>query len=279
MLDINKCTLNIGAEKLFKILHITDSHIALCDERDNERKMAVMKRCGDTEKKRRNFAEQLEYGEKNCDLIVHTGDLIDYITEAGVEFARETLKNEKIFFIAGNHDYSQYIGEAWEDMAYRMSSYRYMGDRGFDVNMLFSSRVFSGVNFVGIDDSYHQVEDWQTERLKTEAEKGLPIVLAMHVPLFEETLYKRAVEHSGDSAYLMGCDEKHLLPYSEFRAAEQRPSPSTLRFIEYVYSEPLIKAVLAGHIHFSFESTLENGIIQYVTGGGYNNTVREITVI
>ena len=52
--------------------------------------------------------------------------------------------------------------------------------------MLFSSRVFSGVNFIGIDDSYHQVEDWQTERLKTEAEKGLPIVLAMHVPLFED---------------------------------------------------------------------------------------------
>ncbi len=42
MLDINKCTLNIGVEKPFKILHITDSHIALCDERDNERKRAVL---------------------------------------------------------------------------------------------------------------------------------------------------------------------------------------------------------------------------------------------
>ncbi len=273
-----KNTLEIGLEKPVKLLHVTDTHICKVDGRDNERKHALANRMNrpDTEALLR---EQIAYAEAHCDLMVHTGDLIDFVSHANVDAAREILKNEKIFFIAGNHEYSQYVGEAWEDNAYRMNSYMEMGF-GLGVPMFFNARVVGGVNIVGVDNSYYLFEDWHLWRLKREAAKGLPIILAFHDPLFEESLYDYHMSLEGaDCTYLVGCDEEHLLPYSEFRAVQQRPNEPTLRMIDYIRSEPLIKAILTGHLHFNFESRITPALPQFVTGGGYEGFARELTLV
>ena len=277
-MKLEKTTVRIGLERPVKLLHVTDSHIALADGRDDERKHALAKRLGSPDKEK-YLREHVAYAEENCDLLVHTGDLMDFVSHANVDFARAVLKNEKIFFIAGNHDYSQYVGEAWEDNAYRMNSYMQMG-YGLGVPMFFNARTVGGVNIVGIDNSYYLFEDWHLWRLKKEAEKGLPIVLAFHDPLFEQSLYEYHMQHMpNECTYLVGCDEEHLLPYSEFRAVQQRPDAPTLRMIEYIKSEPLIKAILTGHLHFSFESMLTPALPQFVTGGGYDGVAREVTLL
>lgn len=281
MLHIEKTTIEIGLEKPLKILHVTDNHLPLCDTRDDERKQALAARKADRCGEMVDFLkEEIGYARENCDMLVHTGDLIDFVSKANVDFARELLRDDNILFIAGNHEYSQYVGEAWEDMTYRLNSYMSMGHNGtgLGVDMFFTSRVVGGVNFVGIDDSYHQVEDWQTYRLRREVEKGLPVVLFMHAPLFEQALYERSIEFWKDgSAYLVGCDEEHLLDCPELSAAGQRPSDATKRFVEYVNGEKRIKAVLAGHLHFGFESRLPGGVMQYVTARGDKGFAREIT--
>lgn len=280
MLKMIKSTLEIGLERPVRLLHVTDTHMGLCDARDDARKQALAARMEDKSAGTIAYLEeQLAYARAHCDLLVHTGDLMDFVSQANMEKAREVLRLPNVFFIAGNHDYSQYVGEAWEDMAYRMNSYRSMGE-GLGVNMFFNARTVGGVNLVGIDNCYHQVEDWQTERLSMEVRKGLPIVLMLHVPIFEESLYAFSMSRWGDgSAYIMGCDEAHLLPYPEFRAMEQRPSEATKRFVEYVNHAPAIRAVLAGHVHFSFESRLPGGMMQYVTDGGFRGAAREITIL
>lgn len=276
-MQLVKNELHIGLQKPLKLLHVTDSHIALADERDDERKHALAKRLGSPDKER-YWAEQLAYAEANCDLLVHTGDLMDFVSHANVEWARKVLQNERIFFIAGNHDYSQYVGEAWEDDAYRMNSYMQMG-YGLGVPMFFNSRVVGGVNIVGIDNSYYRFADWQLWRLKKEVEKGLPILLAFHDPLFEESLYRHHLERlPHEPTYLVGCDEEHLLRYNEFRAVQQRPDEPTLETIDYIKNEPLIKAILTGHLHFNYESSVAENLPQFVTGGGYDGTAREITI-
>ena len=273
-----KSTVTIGLEKPVKLLHVTDSHIALADERDDERKHALAKRLGDPDKEK-YLKEHIAYAEEHCDLLVHTGDLMDFVSHANVDFARETVKNEKIFFIAGNHDYSQYVGEAWEDDAYRMNSYMQMG-YGLGVPMFFNSRVVGGVNIVGVDNSYYRFADWQLWRLQREVEKGLPVILAFHDPLFEQSLYDHHMrQNPHEPTYLVGCDEEHLLPYNEFRAVQQRPDEPTLRFIDYVKSEPTIKAILTGHLHFNFESNVTATLPQFVTGGAYEGVAREVTIV
>ena len=284
MLNPIKTTIEIGLEKPVKLLHITDTHLVLCDERDNERKqnLAAKRKVafGDEDGKiERYLAEQIAYGEANCDLIVHTGDLIDFVSKANVDRARALLKNDKIFFIAGNHEYSQYVGEAWEDAAYRMNSYMQMG-YGLGAPMFFNARQVGGVNVVGIDNGYYLFEDWQLWRLKREVEKGLPVVLCFHDPLFEQSLYDHVMSAPGaTSAGIVGCDEDHLLRFSEYRAVQQRPDEPTLRMIDYIKNEPRIIAVLTGHLHFSFESRLDGGKMQYITGGGYKGEAREVTIV
>lgn len=273
-----KNTIRIGLPKPVKLLHVTDTHLTLADEHDDERKHALAGRMRDPNKEA-YLAEQIAYAGEHCDLLVHTGDLMDFVSHANVEKSRAILRNEHIFFIAGNHDYSQYVGEAWEDDAYRMNSYMQMG-YGLGVPMFFNAREVGGVNVVGIDNSYYRFADWQIWRLQKEVEKGLPVILAFHDPLFEQSLYDYHFEHSPeDCTYLVGCDEEHLLRYSEFRAVQQRPDAPTLRMIDYIKNEPRIKAILTGHLHFNFESMLTPTLPQFVTGGGYEGYAREITIV
>ncbi len=276
-MKLEKNTLHVSLEKPVKLLHVTDTHLTYADEQDDERKHALARRLRDPNKEQ-YLAEHIAYAEECCDLLVHTGDLMDFVSHGNVEKAREILKNERIFFIAGNHDYSQYVGEAWEDSAYRMNSYMQMG-YGLGVPMFFNSRIVGGVNVVGIDNSYYHFADWQIWRLKKEVEKGLPVILAFHDPLFEQSLYDYHYSVSSeDCTYLVGCDEEHLLRYSEFRAVQQRPDAPTLRMIDYIKSEPQIKAILTGHLHFSFESMLTPTLPQFVTGGAYEGIARELTI-
>ena len=277
-MKLEKNMITIGLEKPVKLLHVTDTHLTFVDEQDNERKHALAARLGDPNKEK-YLAEHIAYAEENCDLLVHTGDLMDFVSHGNVEKAREIVRREKFFFIAGNHDYSQYVGEAWEDDAYRMNSYMQMGG-GLGVPMFFSSCEIGGLNIVGVDNSYYRFADWQLWRLRREVEKGLPVILAFHDPLFEQSLYDYHLERlPNECTYLVGCDEEHLLRYSEFRAVQQRPDDATKRMIDYIKSEPQIKAILTGHLHFSFESMLTPTLPQFVTGGAYEGIARELTIL
>ncbi|MBQ3888693.1 MAG: metallophosphoesterase [Clostridia bacterium] len=277
-MELLHSTLQIGLEKPLKILHVTDSHIALVDERDDERKHALAKRFASVDRESA-FREQLTYANGNCDLMVHTGDLIDFTTQANFDFARTVLAEEKVFFTAGNHEFSRYVGEAYEDRAYKMNSFREMAP-GLGAPLFFNARTVGGVNFVAIDDSYHQFEPWQITRLEKELAKGLPVVLCLHAPLFEESLYEHmtARNGAGTSTYLVGCDEDHL-PDDEWRAIEIRPRGVTCEAVDFIKSQPQIKAVLAGHVHCSFVSDLAPGMPQFVTGCGYDGVAREITIL
>ena len=275
-MNIEKTVLEIGLAKPLTVLHITDNHLPLYDENDSP-EIAAKGKKRSREAALEALAEEMAYGTEHCDLIVHTGDLIDFASGANIAFAKNVLKHEKMLYIAGNHEYWRCDGGI-EDMNYRLVS---MGKlKELNVKLMFTSRVVGGVNFVGIDDAYHQVEDCQTERLRMEVEKGYPVVLFLHAPLFEQSLYDASVAfwHDG-SAYLVGCDEAHLIPYPEILAAGQRPSADTKRFAEYVNGEKQIKAVLAGHVHFGFESRLPGGTIQYVTARGDRGNVRELTIL
>lgn len=286
-MKILKTTIELGLEKPVRLLHVTDTHLAYADGRDNERKQqlaaARARAFLDTPDQRiyRSLLEMIDYANAHCDALVHTGDLIDFISMQNLEKARAAMERaNNLFFIAGNHEFSRYVGEAWEDEAYKMCPATFgQVASGLGCELLFAARQVGNVNLVALDNGYYQVAAWQTQRLKMEAEKGLPILLLMHNPLFEQSLYDEVMHSGADSASLVGCDEEHLLPYSEYRAMQQRPNRETLEFVDYVSQEPLIKAVVTGHLHRNFESRLLSGKLQYVTGGGFDEVAREITLI
>ena len=272
MLNITKTTIEIGLPKPMKVLHMTDSHLPFFCDSDPEN-MRVQGKKRDEKASVANLEELIKYGEENCDLIVHTGDLIDYISKPCVEFAKDFLKRDNLLFVAGNHEYAKYDGKK-EDMAYRLQSMKEIG--GYPVNIFFNSRIVGGVNFVGIDDAYHQVEYGQLEMLKEEVKKDLPIILFMHAPLYENGLYNASYEFWKGEICLLGSDAE---AHPEVIGDIAEPSEASKAFYGYVTKEPLIKAVLAGHLHFEFESRLPGGTVQYVTDRGDRGNAREITII
>lgn len=283
MLDITKTTIPIGLEKPFRVLHMSDNHIALADERETLRKREL------AQQRTRAFSwnghtalsfleEQIAYAQKEGLPILHTGDLYDFVSYRNLEFARDLLKDVDHIYAVGNHEYSLYLGEATEDLPYKMQSYPLV-QKYFRNNLFFDSRIMGGVNFIALDDGYYNFYPEQLEKLKKEAEKGLPMVLLMHNPLYTPEFFrlKMAAEPVRGCAFLTGVPEELMKDYTPYRFTQQRPTAFTLEMMDYIAHQPLIRAILCGHLHANYEVPMAGGITQYVSGYGPKGIAREIT--
>ena len=124
MEEIRNITIPVGASKSFSVLHLSDSHITRVDERDNKRKKDLaFGRSKIFPKAEAYFEAALNYAHQKGLMLLHTGDLIDFVSVANLEYVAEKLGNGHWFTSAGNHEYSQYVGEAREDAAYKSKSY------------------------------------------------------------------------------------------------------------------------------------------------------------
>ncbi len=269
--------INIGVENPFSFLHISDTHLVYADERDGERKINLAKERagGFIPEPEKVLSDAEKIACDNSLPIVHTGDIMDFVSQANLDRVRKFINENDVLFIAGNHDFSLYVGEAKEDAAYRNKSLAYV-QGAFKEDIRFNSRVLNGINFVGVDNGYYLFEEEQLKSLKKEVEKGYPIILYMHVPIFNRELYDFTLPiFSNTAAYLVGTPDELISLYEPSRAEQQKPDKATMEFIKYVKEQPLIKCILTGHIHSDFEDRLTETLPQFLTG---KSTVRKINV-
>ncbi|MBR7133461.1 MAG: metallophosphoesterase [Clostridia bacterium] len=276
-LNVIKTTVKIGLEKPVKFLHITDTHIALDDpERISGRAVG----CFEGEYEGRTveyFKLALDYAKSNKLPIVHTGDLIDFFSRASFNAVKELFtKDIDYIYAAGNHDFCHWVGEAKEDYEYKWENIKVIAPY-IKSNLYFDSRVLGGVNFVTMDNSYYMISDGQIEMLKAEAAKGYPILLCMHIPFYGP--YCKEQIEKGIAELQVDIPEKYIANYPPERQHQVRPDAATLRAVEYIKNEPMIKAIIAGHNHCNVEETLDSGLLQIATAGTFDGFVREITLI
>ncbi len=259
--------ISVGAAEHLELLHISDTHLTLADDRDDERKLKLAdERAKSFPHAEEYLAEAEEYAAERDMTIVHTGDLIDFVSEANLDRAREFCENNDVFFAAGNHEFSLYVGEAFEDAEYRNQSLSHVQE-SFTNDIRFDVRKINGVNIVALDNSYYLFEEYQLEGLKEVAAEGLPMILLMHNPLYAPDIYEEAMSR-GSIAYLTGVPTELMTGYDDYRLRQQTADDITLETIEYIKSEPLIKAIFTGHVHYDFESELTPSLKQYATGIG-----------
>ena len=266
--------IRIGIEKPFTVLHASDTHISFADNRNDERKVKL------AEQRTRHFPEASKNLEfiKNKSIsesktIIHTGDLIDFVSELNIEKAKEFTDSVDIFMAAGNHEFSLYLGEEKEDAAYRNRSLPRI-QSVFRNNIRLSSREINGVLFVALDNSYYLIDEEQLDFLKAECNKGLPVILCMHTPLYSRELYDYMREKEGDPAYLMSVPEELMQDYSEDRFIQQRQDALTSEAFEFITSCDAVKALVTGHIHKDYVGLI-NGKIQIASDV---STLREIYI-
>ena len=275
-MKIFRAQIHAGAEAPFTVMHISDNHISFADARNDERKIRLAEQrraCFDADGFYSTvyLAEQLNLARKERLPVLHTGDLIDFVSYANLDYAKAALEGVDYFMCAGNHEYSLYVGEAWEDVPYKMQSFDLVGSY-FRNSLYFAGRVINGVNFVAVDDGYYRFDKEQLRLMKKEVAKGLPIILLLHDPLHTDELYHTLREGLPEDApaYLTGTPEPMLRCYNDHRYRQQLPDEDTLAFIDYITSRPELKAVLAGHVHATHKTMLPCGVMQYCIGGGYH---------
>lgn len=113
-------------------------------------------------------------------------------------------------------------------------------------------------------------------------QKDLPMILFMHVPLYSEETYQfiwdfqRAENFPENaSAGLMGVPPERMAHYTKECYKQQASHPYTDEAFAYIKNEPLIKAVVTGHIHKDFECMIDGHLQQIVTD---RESVREIYI-
>lgn len=258
----------IGLEKPFSVLHISDTHLTGAYESEGIDKVSVAAKrtCTFGGRQEEALRDSLDWAKKNVDYVVHTGDLIDFQSEANFDLVKRYY-GEAMFGAVGNHEFYTYLPDekhTWQE-PFKSRSWPILRER-YPVDACFSAQTVNGVNFICLDDVFGTVQPNQVEEFAAEAKKGLPIVLCMHVPFFTDDLWlmtqrywARANRRFTDAA----------VPEPSGDLKRQREDKTTADFIAYLKSEKLLKALLIGHEHITMQDRFSPTAMEYCVGGNY----------
>lgn len=267
---LNYSTVKIGLKRPFSILHISDTHLADAYPDENEIKLSLKEERNRTFGGRQEeaLADTLSWAKENVDYIVHTGDLIDWQSAANFDLVKKYF-GENMTGSVGNHEFSQNM---WKGAVPETNTEEFKDQTRAKVqevypfNISFCSQVVHGVNFITLDDVYGYVVEGQVEAFHNEAKRGLPIVLCMHVPFYTDDIWRasrRFWEHQGQKF----TDASVPAPGGDY--VIQTTDPVTRDFIAYLKTEPLLKAILTGHEHYTMQDRFSPTAMEYVVGGNF----------
>lgn len=276
-LSLSYAVVKIGLERPFSVLHLTDSHLAAAypDESDKKQRLHLRRTQTFGGHQEEALRDALDWAKDHVEFVVHTGDLIDWQSQENFDLVRKYFGDGLVGSV-GNHEFTpdMWLSEPKEE---RTEAFK---DRTRDIiqevypfNVRFASQVANGVNFVTLDDVYGSVTEEQVALFKEEVKKGLPIVLCMHVPFFTETIWRAQTRFWIKGGKMEG-DGSLAEPVSDYKT--QLEDPVTRDFIAYLKQEPLLKCILAGHLHISVEDQFSPTCRQYVTAGGFLFHGREV---
>ena len=254
-LKIRQAKVKVGIEKPFTLLHVSDSHIARIDSRDTEAAYAFAKA-------RSRMGREL--GEYYLDAavhrarwkktkIVHTGDFMEFMGEANLEYAARRLCTDDFLACVGNHEYWLDASHR-ETEAYKAPTIPKLKDSW--AGLPASTHMIGGVNFFVFDNAFETVTEEIAAAFENAVNEALPIVMVCHVPLWAEA--------SGLKKNVCG------LP------GLKKGDAVSCAFVERVRNEPLVKAVLAGHVHAFRKFAFSPTAVELVAGPLFGGDCTEI---
>lgn len=258
----------IGLPKPFSVLHISDTHLTAAYSHETKwREFSMMRTKIFGGYQEQAIAESLKWAKSTVSLTVHTGDLIDFQSEANLDLVRKYVgESDEVLWTCGNHEFHvnpKEVGveptQAFNDLGRAALRQAFGRDLGF------AARMVNGVNFVVMDNVYGYVTEQQVAAFSQEVKKGLPIVLGVHVPLFTEN-----IRLLSDRYHMMGIKVKSARPPApEGDCKRQLEDPVTRDFLSELRSEKLLVCVLSGHYHHFAEDRFSPTAMEYLVGGNY----------
>lgn len=278
-LSMSYAVVDIGLEKPFSLLHLSDSHLtaAYPHEKESKQKLNDVRTKTFGGHQEEALRDALAWAKQHVDYVVHTGDIIDWQSEANFDLVRKYF-GPSVIGSVGNHEYSpdMWLSEVKEEKTeeYKdLTRAKVQEVYPFDVRL--QSQVVNGVNFITLDDVYGYVTADQVKKFKKEVKKGLPIVLCMHVPFMTEVIWRASCRFWKDKGPL--TDGALPEPYGDYK--KQLEDPVTRDFIAYLKRLPTLRCILAGHKHITVEDQFSPTCREYVVAGGFLFHGREVIFI
>lgn len=264
-LKLAKCQVEVGAEKPFKVVHVSDSHIVRVDNRDTEEirayalKRSYMERkpgCyyfGDHFWGEHYLEEAVGLARQEGAVIVHTGDMVTYYGPASLEYAGRRLASDDFIATVGNHEY--WLAEDKKDVSANESVCLPGLEKAFGKGVKSYEREINGVVFFVFNNASQLVTKETVDAFERAVAKKKPLVLVCHVPLCTKDIHQSSCGWT---------DGKH--------------DQLTVDFVERVRREPLVKAILAGHIHGQVKSQFSDTAVEFVADALFNGAAQEIVI-
>ncbi len=269
MEKIIRTTLHAGLQKPVKLLQITDIHLVEYSDRDPQAQVDHMIRRKEVFRKEADFppftqndyfAEAFDLAKEEDATLIVTGDVIDVCTYGNLAEFHRIADGKDFMYTPGSHEFASFCRSAGPDWRETYNRNRKTVTESFpNLNYTFESRVVGGINVITCDNHMDFFACDVLEKLKTEAEKGLPMVLFMHEPLTDHGLLRIREPN----------------PYSAGTEEDYRISDEVLKFID---SCPLILATFGGHWHGEGEYTNAAGTKIFVTPGLFKGICRMIEI-
>lgn len=280
-LMISYASIKAGATKPFSILHISDTHLtaAYGNESTNVQRLARWRTVTFGGRQEEALRDSIAWAKEHADYLLHTGDLIDFQSQANYDEAKGAFFKPADgdipewpgihMLTLGNHELSpeMWLGEdkCTCDDAWRAQYMPHVAKGYGRDDLSFAATIANGVNFITLDDVFGTVSAEQVEKFHAEAKKGLPIVLCMHVPFFTEAIW---LSHEVFWRNQEKFSEKTVAG-ARGDLKRQREDQVTQDFIAYLKDERLLKGILSGHLHISVQDRFSPTAMEYVVGGNF----------
>ncbi|MBR5964187.1 MAG: metallophosphoesterase [Bacteroidaceae bacterium] len=275
-LSLCYATVRIGAEKPFSVLHISDTHLTAAYDSEDAKKRQLHESRSVTFGGRQEEAlrDTLDWARQHVDYVVHTGDLIDWQSRANFDLVNRYFGESAIGSV-GNHEFStdMWLSEPKEEHSEAYKDYtRALLQEVYPFDVRFQSQVVHGVNFITLDDVYGYVTEEQVALFRREVERGLPIVLCMHIPFYTPDIWRASMRLWRDKGPMTSGE----VPEATGDYRVQQDDPVTRDFISYLKTEPLLRCILAGHEHISVEDQFSPYCREYLVAGNFLYHGREV---
>ena len=282
--------LRVGAKKPFEMLHISDSHLvtlgsddlARSDKKDIDYFRRRLKTFGHPQNVEM-FAAAIAYSRAKNLPILHTGDLLDFVTEGGLAQVRRDMAGLKWNYAIGNHEYSG-SGKPSPKMEW-LKGARGRMEKTFPNAIPCASKVVNGVNIVTIDNVGMSKDMFEAQfaAIKAEFAKGLPTVLAYHIPFYTHELAQHSVDVIQTTPNHWARNSVKTIADLNSGWLASCPGKGDLKInktlVEWLPKQKNLKALLCGHKHFEYSSPFCENVTQYVCGATFKGNAYHIKFI
>lgn len=274
-----------GLQREVRVWHLTDSHTAVCDQRDPEA-MDHAEKFGELFRQRtpgqvpstQLFDESLAAAQKaGVDALALSGDIVHFPSRAGIERMRAGAEGLGVpwLFAPGNHDW-HFPHLTWGNQT-RADHYGRFGALAGGTPAMQCLEV-GGVLLVALDNSVYQVDAAQVEFLETQLRRGLPCLLFVHIPFFVESLMPEVLER-WKAPIVMGAPDWTDEARAQWKTGEDGEATRRLGTLVRGEEADNLAAVFCGHVHFSHIDPLAPGRVQYVGAPGFEGGQRLIRLL